>query len=513
MSAFSAAFPNSEKILVDGAQGVRVPMREIALEQGASSIRVYDTSGPQDHDVASGLPKLREPWVRARTGTVTQLHYARKGAIVDGLYDDDVCDRLLTMIAHGEEAATAKGSVHGLALLTPPATQSQASGRWTRGSAEQSNSIAFANDGFVLKLFRRIEPTPNPELEIGRVLTEQRFARTPPLAGALEYLRPGVEPGTLAVVQAAIKHQGSGWEFTIDELRRYYERVSARVKRSDSPDGRERLETRERQEAEDRQAPPPFFAALQHWYLSSATMLGRRTAELHLTLAHAPGDGFAPEPLDRPALRTVADDMREHAVSSLTMLEQRLQTLNDASRPHAEAVLASRDALLKRFDDLRPLEGGGWRIRVHGDYHLGQVLRTEEDFVILDFEGEPARSIAERRAKQSPLKDVAGMVRSFSYAAYAALFAFTVHAPDEYGPLERWADAWQHWVQHSFLTAYRATLAGSTLVPPDAAFSALLRAFVLDKAFYELGYELNHRPDWVRIPLTGILKMATRLQS
>src|SRR5438094_1437910 len=414
--------------------------------------------------------------LQSASSVLARITGARKGAIVDGLYDDDVCDRLLTMIARGEETATAKGSVHGLALLTPPATQSQASGRWTRGSAEQSNSIAFANDGFVLKLFRRIEPTPNPELEIGRVLTEQRFVRTPPLAGALEYLRPGVEPGTLAVVQAAIKHQGSGWEFTIDELRRYYERVSARAKRSDSPDGRERLETRERQEAEDRQAPPPFFAALQHWYLSSATTLGRRTAELHLTLAHAPGDGFAPEPLDRPALRTVADDMREHAVSSLTMLEQRLQTLNDASRPYAEAVLASRDALLKRFDDLRPLEGGGWRIRVHGEYRLGQVRRAQEDFVILDFEGEPARSIAERRAKQSPLKDVAGMVRSFSYAAYAALLAFTIHAPDSYCGLEPWAETWQHWASRSFLDGYRETIGALPLVP-DVAFEPMLRAF------------------------------------
>src|SRR5205823_1537938 len=228
-----------------------------------------------------------------------------------------------------------------------------------------------------------------------------------------------------------------------------------------------RLETRERQEAEDRQAPPPFFAALQHWYLSSATTLGRRTAELHLTLAHAPGDGFAPEPLDRPALRTVADDMREHAVSSLTMLERRLQTLNDASRPYAEAVLASRDALLKRFDDLRPLEGGGWRIRVHGDYHLGQVLRTEEDFVILDFEGEPTRSVAERRAKQSPLKDVAGMMRSYHYAAYAGLFDFTQDRPEDFPRLEPWAEVWRQWASAAFLRGYRDAAGNAGFLPHD----------------------------------------------
>src|SRR5205823_11055963 len=172
----------------------------------------------------------------------------------------------------------------------------------------------------------------------------------------------------------------------------------------------------------------------------------------------------------------------------------RLQTLNDASRPYAEAVLASRDALLKRFDDLRPLEGGGWRIRVHGDYHLGQVLRTEEDFVILDFEGEPARSIAERRAKQSPLKDVAGMVRSYSYAAYAALFMFTVHAPDDLALLQPWADTWRHWTSRAFLAGYRETIGELPLVP-ERAFDTLLRAFTMDKAVYELAYALNARLD------------------
>jgi maltose alpha-D-glucosyltransferase / alpha-amylase len=445
--------------------------------------------------------------LQSASSVLARITGARKGVIVDGLHDDDACDRLLAIIGRGEEAASAKGSVRGLAFGTPVATQPPPAGRWTRGSAEQSNSVAFASDGFVLKLFRRIEPTPNPELEIGRVLTELRFPRTPPLVGALEYLHPGVEPGTLAAVQTAVKHQGSGWEFTIDELRRYYERVLARIKRSDSQDARERLENRARLDVRDRQAPPPFFAALQHWYLSSATTLGRRTAELHLTLAHAPGDAFQPEPLDRTALRTLGAGMREHAESSLTMLEDRLQALNDASRPYAEAVLASRDALLKRFDDLRPLEGGGWRIRVHGDYHLGQVLRTEEDFVIIDFEGEPARSIAERRAKQSPLKDVAGMARSYSYAAYAALFAFTVHAPDAHASLEQWADTWRYWTVDAFLQGYRSTIGDSPIAPPEDALAPLLRAFTLDKALYELAYELNNRPDWVRIPLLGIQKL------
>jgi maltose alpha-D-glucosyltransferase/alpha-amylase len=297
-----------------------------------------------------------------------------------------------------------------------------------------------------------------------------------------------------------VKHQGSGWDFTIDELRRYYERVEARVKRTEGRDG---LDGRDRLDGH-----PPFFAALENWYLSTATTLGKRTAELHLTLASASGPAFAPEALDGAAIEALAREMRTHAESSLDLLARQIGTLNDASRPIADAVLAERTSLLARFDELAAVRDAGLRIRVHGDYHLGQVLRTEEDFVILDFEGEPARSIAERRAKQSPLKDVAGMVRSYSYAAYAALFAYTVNAPDEYAPLESWADTWQHWVADAFLGGYASTIGESPLVPRGAAWQTLIRAFVLDKALYELAYELNNRPEWVRIPLIGINKLA-----
>src|SRR5262245_16316184 len=204
--------------------------------------------------------------------------------------------------------------------------------------------------------------------------------------------------------------------------------------------------------------------------------------------------------------------MRAHAEASLDLLGRQVGALNDASRSIAESVLAAKPSLLVRFDDLAAVRAGGVRIRVHGDYHLGQVLRTEEDFIILDFEGEPARPIAERRVKQSPLKDVAGMVRSYSYAAYAALFAFTVNAPDQYALLESWAETWQHWTSQAFLDGYVSTIGESPLMPQTDAWQVLLRAFVLDKALYELGYELNNRPDWVRIPLIGIRKLATGLQ-
>jgi len=441
------------------------------------------------------------------SAVLSRVTGARKGAIVDGFIDDDVCERIVYLVAAGDETATARGLVRGVPLESGPDLAGER--RWTRGSGDQSNSVAFRNDRLVIKLFRRIEPGPNPDVEIPRYLAGRGFTRMPRPLGAIEYHRPDLEPGTMAVVQAAVKHQGSGWEFSIDELRRYYERVAARVQRRDGRDAAEGPEVRSAQggaalTAGQADAPPPFFAALEHWYMGTAATLGRRTAELHLALADSSDDAFAPEPLDRAALRRLADDMSAGANATFVMLRQSLPSLGETARVHAQDVLAHADDLVARFGEVKRLESAGRRTRIHGDYHLGQVLRTEEDFVILDFEGEPARPLAERRAKHSPLKDVAGMMRSFGYAAYAALFAYSVHAADHYDVLAPWAETWQRWTADTFLSAYRTTMGGSNVIPTGDAFGVLLGALILEKAIYEVRYELNNRPDWVSIPLVGI---------
>jgi maltose alpha-D-glucosyltransferase / alpha-amylase len=204
--------------------------------------------------------------------------------------------------------------------------------------------------------------------------------------------------------------------------------------------------------------------------------------------------------------------MLQHAEQTLDLLASRLDALQEPWRGQAQTVVARWTDLRSRFERIRDVDAAGLRIRIHGDYHLGQVLRAEEDFIILDFEGEPARPIADRRRKQSPVKDVAGMVRSFSYAAFAALFAFTTRAPEEqHAALGIWADTWQSSVAGAFTEAYRAAIGADpevrTLVPGGRNWTVMLDAFVLEKALYELGYELNHRPDWVRIPIAGILKL------
>ena len=426
---------------------------------------------------------------------------ARKGVIQDGMLDPDTKSRVLAIVAEGKEAATLRGGLRGVrhgALEVPSEPH------WVNGTADQTNSASFVSDRYVLKLFRRIEPGPNPEFELTHFLTERGFTRVPALAGDLRYERPGLESATLAIVQGLVKHQGSGWDFTVDELRRYYERVAPRVRRTQGAESSNRLDD----EGGGRSDDGPFFAALENWYLASATTLGRRTAELHLALASGRTAEFEPEPLGWAALRQLADRMRAHVDDVLTLLRERIDGLNEATRRQAEAVMAAAPLLLARIDLVGRLRRAGVQIRVHGDYHLGQVLRTEDDFVILDFEGEPARSLEERRAKQSPLKDVAGMLRSFSYAAYAALFAFTLHARDDYAALEPWADTWQRSASQSFLKGYRSTIGASGLVPGREGLDMLLGALTIEKALYEVAYELNSRPDWVRIPLTGLMKLA-----
>jgi maltose alpha-D-glucosyltransferase/alpha-amylase len=432
---------------------------------------------------------------------------ARRGVAVDGWQDDDTCERLVALIGRTDETATKRGRLQGRATGRPldlPAERT-----WVRASSDQNKSVLFISGRYMLKLFRRVEPGPNPGVELGRYFAEHGFVRTPAIAGALEYDRPGAEPATLGLVEVAAEHQGSGWNYSIDDLRRYYERVAARVSRStDSPAQASDMGPRDGTE------PPPFFSALEHWYLSSAATLGRRTADMHAALAAATEPALAPEPMTRSDIHRLADQMRMHAETALGLLQERLASLGDSSRPHADAVLAARGALVSRLDRMAAVDPAGLlRTRIHGDYGLGQVLRTDEDFMIIDFEGNPARSLAERRAKQSPLKDVAGMIRSFGYAAYAALSAFAVHTPDDYAALEPWADEWQRWAAAAFLASYRLAIAplmtNPAIVPADAeVFGAMLTAFVVDKAFDELTYELDGRPDWVRIPLAGLLRLA-----
>ena len=305
------------------------------------------------------------------------------------------------------------------------------------------------------------------------------------------------------MLQHYIPNEGDAWSYTLDELSRYFEAVLTHRERPAPEIPRKSLLELSRQE------PPEEVADLIGPYLESARLLGQRTAELHLAFASALDDpAFAAEPFTLYYQRSLYQGSRSLTAQVFQLLRSELPRLRSDARRLAEDILSREEEVLRRFQAItsRPIKA--IRLRCHGDYHLGQVLYTGKDLVIIDFEGEPARPLSERRIKRTALRDVAGMIRSFHYAAHSALAGRAtgeVVRPEDQQVLEPWASAWQLWVGARFLGAYLEVARALPFLPeePDQ-LQLLLNTLLLDKAVYELGYELNNRPDWVSIPLAGI---------
>ncbi len=370
---------------------------------------------------------------------------------------------------------------------------------------EQSNTSVIYGARLILKLLRRLEEGINPELEIGRFLTEKTaFPHISQVAGALEYHRKKGEIITLATLQSFVPNEGDAWQYTLDFLNRYFEYVLAHPTVQVPPIPEKHLLSLLKES-------PALAQETIGPYLVSAQLLGKRTAELHVALASAPDDpDFAPEPFSLVYQNSLCHAMRSFATQTLQLLRERLKELPEDLRENAQQVLDSDKSIMKRFELIRNRKISAARIRCHGDYHLGQVLHTGKDFVIIDFEGEPARSLSERRIKRSPLRDVAGMIRSFHYAAHSALLrqASLALRPEDLPALEHWAQFWYVWVSSSFLMSYLNGVEQTQLLPDDPEqLRILLDAYLLEKAIYEIGYELNNRPDWLKVSLQGILQL------
>jgi maltose alpha-D-glucosyltransferase/alpha-amylase len=426
----------------------------------------------------------------------------------DALADDGACTALLDAIGRGAEVATRRGVVRafGTAALPDLRGDPERPLRVVCGPATSSNSLVCYGRRLLLKLFRRLEVGVNPDFEVGRFLTErEHFDRIPSVAGTIEYHPTDSGQMTLAILQALVPNQGDGWGHAVDELGRYFERARGRMLGPDPlrPDGRPLTELA--------QAEVPLGALeVIDGYLHAAATLGRRTAEMHLALGggEARDPDFAPQPLTPADLAALAEAVARQGREALAALREDLSRLPEPVARDARRLLDGGEAALRRLARPPSHAPDAVKTRVHGDYHLGQVLWVDNDFVILDFEGEPTRPVEERRARQSPLKDVAGMLRSFDYAAFAGLFGFTRDRPDDFARLEPWARLWQQWASAAFLRAYRELARGAAFLPArPEAFAELLDLFLLEKAFYELVYELNNRPDWVRIPLSGVLAL------
>ena len=390
-------------------------------------------------------------------------------AIVDALEDGSFRSELFEIILGEKRLPAAEGEIVGIcgaalraeagAIALPVASRAL--------KAEQSNSAIIYDDRFFLKLYRKLEAGENPDAELLRFLSERRkFAHVPAFCGAIKHRVAGAEPRVLALLVANVPNEGDAWTFTLAALERFFER----------PDDADTYPARARQ-------------------------LGERTAQMHLALAADLDDpAFAPEPFTEADQRALHESMRAGTQRMLELLDRKLAALPEKHRAEAAALLRRGEEITARQAALLEHGFGVTRIRHHGDYHLGQVLNTGNDFIIIDFEGEPARSLAERRAKRSPLRDVAGMLRSFHYAAHTAL------GRRQDSDAEARAGEWVGRISGDFLEAYLATARGASFIPADPeALATLLEVHLLEKAAYEVCYELNNRPDWIHIPVRGIL--------
>ena len=405
----------------------------------------------------------------------------------DAALDPEVGGAILDMIRRRRRTTGSRGTLAG--------SPERRLRRLARGvpldpaplGAEQSNTSVAFGQSLILKLFRKIESGLNPEVELTGLLSDEGFEHAPAPAGALEYRPSTGMPATLAVLQGYVANEGNAWAFALDELGRFLEDALAR------DDGPPRLSAREAAGEGD------VAHDLVGPFLDVARLLGTRTGELHLALANATG-GDAPERFSALQQRGLMQSLR-------TLVRQTFRGVRRAAGGDGmPARIADReDEVMERVRALLGERLGGMQTRVHGDFHLGQVLWTGRDVVLIDFEGEPGRTLGQRRLKRSPVRDVAGMLRSFHYAAYAGLYQECGRDDPTGGRAEGWVQFWRTAASAAYLRGYREALAGSPIVPQDdAEFDRLVRLFAIEKCVYEIGYELNSRPDWLHIPVLGL---------
>ncbi|HUF18020.1 MAG TPA: putative maltokinase, partial [Thermoanaerobaculia bacterium] len=492
-----------EVIPVDEASSAILFVR-LEYQEGAGEtylIPVACAGGEQAANLPSGDSTNAIARLRARD---------QEGLVYEATWNRNLSITLLQTVLDREHLKGTEGTVHGwsarefrnagdtISALEPSVLK-----------AEQSNTAIVYGDRFFLKLFRRLESGVSTDFEISRFLTGKTdFKHIPRLVGALEYRREKSEPSTVAIVQQAIPNHGDAWKHTLDALGQAFERaisfdqlkLAELLSASESP-----LDLLERD-------LPPMVADLLGTYTSSADQMGRRIGELHVALASRNDDpAFRPEPFTPHYQRSIYQHMRTQATQAFAPLKKRLRDLPDDTRKEAEQILAAEGEIREKFRSVLEGKITALRTRLHGDLHLGQILYTGKDFVIIDFEGEPSRPLSERRIKRSPLRDVAGMLRSFQYASYAVLMGQAEGVSlrqDDAATLEPAARLWHRWISAVFLKSYLRAGAAAEFLPNGMdEVRTLLDAYLLEKALYELSYELNNRPTWVRIPLRGMLEL------
>jgi maltose alpha-D-glucosyltransferase / alpha-amylase len=457
-------------------------------------------------DYAEGDPELytipvsATPAEEGDAGLVLARLQTRDGAagrLFSGLRSREFRDDLLAAILrrrrfsgeHGEIAASHTRTFRAMWGEDRPALES------SLAKTDHDNSILFYGDRFALKFFRKVEGGPNPEREIGAMLTEARFPNVPPLAGTLEYRGREGEPMVLGLLSGLVREATEAKQYTLDHLGLFYESALTH-----GPSG-----------------PPPdkggaLAAEMAGSYLEFVRLLGRRAAELHLALAAKQDDpAFAPEPYTDLYRYGLYHSMLARQGRTMDLLRARLKALPESGRAEAHALLERQAAVRGKFQYLRDHRIAAMRIRIHGDFHLGQVLYTGRDFVFLDFEGDPDRPLSERRIKRSPLQDVAGMLDSFYHAAHGVLFGEApgvIPKPESLKALDAWAKLWYRTVATAFVTSYLAAPGIDALMPSNREhLRSLLRLFLLECSLHKLAHVSVNAPERIRVPIHAIFEL------
>jgi maltose alpha-D-glucosyltransferase / alpha-amylase len=440
-------------------------------------------------DVALDSGETQRYFLPLAAGWGADSNLPRVGAFIDATRDEVFVRKLVNAIWRGRAIDTLDGKLH---FITSGKWESIPDNAVVRSvSREQTNACFIVDERVVLKIYRRLWKGAQPELEIADFFSEAGYRNTPSLLGMVEHRPAEGEPVSLAALFAFVKNEGDCWNVIVDVLDRALEEISLappHLARSGEP------------------------SVLYVFPADLAGTLGQRTAEMHRAFATNTTDAaFAPEPVTGEDIAAWVSAAVEEAHRGFLTLERLSANVDDPTKAKIQLVQNSRVAIEQRLAALAATPNSGAKTRIHGDYHLGQVLISDNDIVIIDFEGEPARSPSERRMKTSPLRDLAGMLRSFDYAAWSALERLAVRTAELPQRALDAAGAWRDRASHEFLEVYKTTAQGMASYPNDEASARnQLEIFLVQKVFYEISYEAANRPNWLSIPLRGLLDLLSR---
>ncbi len=446
--------------------------------------------------------KVKEDCPKAVMATLTVN--GTEGVLYDAIYGHDLQQAIIERMAAQKHLSLKDGelSFNGNKILKKHVAENPKI-RPRVLTGEQSNTSVTYDQTFFLKLYRKVDKAVNPDVELSQFLSKEAgFKNIPSFTGSMVW-RVGDETMVLGMMQEMVKSSGDAWEFMLDRLNNFNDKILTHQNINLIPSG---LTGELTKPDIFEKLPNELKELLETQVAESARLLGKRTGEMHIALASGTAHpDFKPEDFSLHYQRSLFAGMQSQVRGAFQNLSRNMKKLLEKSRREAAEVLAMKDDILKEMKKIYAKKIEVTKIRIHGDYHLGQVLYTGKDFYILDFEGEPAKSYSERRLKRSAIRDIAGMVRSFHYVAFGSLFLNHNIRAEDIEKLTPFVELWYHYMSGFFIKSYLETVKGQKFIPDNEEdLKVLIQTFLLQKAIYELDYELNNRPSWVMVPLKGI---------